>query len=226
MAEIPNLETLKRMAAVAAGDGYLHLPEVPGVCFPPRLDKTLPTPDREGCLALWERYGVPAHIRNHSRQVTKVMLGIGELALSRGLNVVLPYLLAGGLLHDIAKMYTIRHGGDHAQLGAALVLRETRNPLVAQMIYHHVGWPWRVDVENDHVLHVLLASYADKRVKHDNIVGLEERFADLLERYGKTERSRNFMAHAYLQAREIETKLSELLEVQLNEYSFDSGRLV
>ena len=210
----------------ASADSYLYLPEVPGVSLPPSLDRTLPTPDLEACLALWDRYEVPPHIRRHSRQVTNVMLGVGELALSRGRNIVMPYLLAGGLLHDVAKMYTINHGGDHAQLGAALVLRETRNPLVAQMVYHHVGWPWRVDVANDHALHVLLTSYADKRVKHDGIVSLEERFADLLDRYGKTERSRNFMAHAYLQAREIETKLSELLEVRLNEYSFDSGRLV
>lgn len=224
MPELPSLDTLKRMAANA--NGYLYLPEVPGVSFPPALDTTRPAPDEEGCRLLWERYEVPEHIRRHSRQVTNVMLGLGELALDRGRNIAMHCLLAGGLLHDLAKMYTIKHGGDHAQLGAALVLRETRNPLLAQMVYHHVGWPWRVDVSNDHVLHVLMTSYADKRVKHDGVVTLEERFADLIERYGKTERSRNFMAHAYLQALEIENRLSELLEVSLHEYSFDRGRLV
>ncbi|MDR1126149.1 MAG: HDIG domain-containing protein [Deltaproteobacteria bacterium] len=222
MPETPSQESLRQMAAA----GCPRLPEVPGVSFPPGLDKTLPTPDQKACLALWDRYGVPEHIRNHSRQVTRVMLDAGELLRNRGRDLMPPYLLAGGLLHDLAKMYTIKHGGDHAQLGAAVVLRETRNPLVAQMVYHHVGWPWRVDITNDHALHVLLAGYADKRVQHDRIVSLEERFADLLERYGKTERSRNSLAHAFLQAKEIETKLSELLEVALHEYSFNSRRLV
>lgn len=224
MPDLPSQEALQKMAAAAAG--YLYLPEVPGVSFPARLDKNLPTPDQAACLALLDRYAVPEHIRQHSRRVTQVMLGLGDLLLRRGRGVVLPYLLAGGLLHDLAKMYTIKYGGDHAQLGAALVMRETRNPLLAQMVYHHVGWPWRVDVNNDHVLHVLLAGYADKRVKHDRIVTLEERFADLRERYGHNERSRNFLAHSCLQANEIETKLAELLEVPLHEHSFNSRRLV
>ena len=222
MPETLSLETLQRMAAADCPG----LPEAPGLSFPAGLDKTLPRPDRQACQALWDRYAMPQHIRNHSRQVTRVMLSLGELLLRRGRDMVLPYLLAGGLLHDLAKIYTIRHGGDHAQLGAALVLRETGNPLLAQMVYHHVGWPWRVDISNDHALHVLLTGYADKRVRHDAIVNLEERFVDLRARYGKTECSRNALARAYLQAQEIETKLSELLEVSLSEYSFDSGRLV
>jgi hypothetical protein len=137
-----------------------------------------------------------------------------------------PALLAGALLHDLAKIYTVDYPGDHAQIGAAVAVRETRNYLVGQMIYHHVGWPWEVDINNDYLLHVLLLDYADKRVKHDRIVPLEERFADLRLRYGRNERSLAAIAFSQLQGQEIELALSRRLEVPVDEYPFDSGRLV
>jgi putative nucleotidyltransferase with HDIG domain len=169
---------------------------------------------------------MPPHIRAHSRRVAVVALALGELLAQKGARLSMPALLAGALLHDLAKIYTVEYSGDHAQIGAAIVVCETRNYLVGQMVYHHVGWPWQADTGNDYLLHVLLLNYADKRVKHDRIVTLEERFADLRQRYGRTERSRSAIACSYLQGREIEQALSERLEVQVDEYSFDSRRLV
>ena len=36
----------------------------------------------------------------------------------------------------------------------------------------------------------LIVNYADKRVKHDQIVTIQERFEDLIDRYAKTEQHR------------------------------------
>jgi putative nucleotidyltransferase with HDIG domain len=207
----------------------LFLPLSPKLHFPVGSAQEAlgaPSPGRRECEALWNRYSMPRHIRAHSLLVAAVTLGLGELLMQRGARLSRPALLAGALLHDLAKIYTVDYPGDHAQIGAAIAVRETRNYMVGQMIYHHVGWPWEVDINNDYLLHVLLLDYADKRVKHDSIVTLEERFADLRQRYGRTERSLAAIAFSQLQGLEIEQALSRRLEVPVNEYPFDRGRLV
>jgi putative nucleotidyltransferase with HDIG domain len=224
----------------------LHLPFVPGLSLPCCVQTgdisgdTIgdvsansgagagfqPVPDRQACEALWDRYAMPQHIRNHSIQVAAITITLGELLAQRGVRLSLQTLLAGALLHDIAKIYSVHYPGDHAQTGAAIAVRETHNYLIGQMVYHHVGWPWAVDIYNEQSLHALLLDYADKRVRHDQIVTLEERFADLRQRYGRSERSLAMIEFSRLQGYEIEKALSERLEVSVNEYPFDSGRLV
>jgi len=68
--------------------------------------------------------------------------------------------------------------------------------------------------------------YGDKRVAHDKIVPIEQRFGDLVERYGKTEEIRERIHSTNRQAKEIEDAFARLLEKNLNAHDFDRGRLV
>ncbi len=185
-----------------------------------------PVPDQDACTALWNKYDMPPHIRRHSSQVASVVANLGARLEAAGANVNRPVLLAGALLHDIAKAYTIEYGGNHAQLGAAWMRRETGNFHIAQMVLHHVHWPWALDVYNESMLPSLLVVYADKRVRHDEIVTIDERFEDLMRRYGHTELSRMFIKASREQGLDLEAALSKRLGVNLNEYSFNSRRLV
>lgn len=183
-------------------------------------------PDVTGCLTLWDKYGMPPHIRRHCIQVALIVADLARGMEHFGSALCRRTMLAGALLHDIAKIYTIRHGGAHSQLGAAQMLRETGNYTLAQMIYHHVSWPWNIDVDNSLTLPSLLLIYADKRVRHDKVVTLEERRLDLLERYGFTEQSRLYINESMRQAAAIEMALSQRLGVTLNECAFAGRRLV
>ena len=78
----------------------------------------------------------------------------------------------------------------------------------------------------DNWLLCLCLIYADNRVMHDGVVGTEERFTDLLERYGHTEEARKRIAVAHEQGLTIEAALSRRLRIDLHEHTFDSGRLV
>jgi uncharacterized protein len=49
--------------------------------------------------------------------------------------------------------------------------------------------------------------YADKRVLHTQVVTLTDRFADLKERYGKSEEAQRRLAALEEKARGLETKL-------------------
>lgn len=183
-------------------------------------------PDYDYCSHLWDVYDMPQHIRNHCTQVARVALTVAELINKNGAELEIPLVLAGAMLHDIAKIYTIRNGGSHAQIGASIVVRETNHRRISQMVLHHVYWPWAVDTDNDWILPALIIGYADKRVRHDKIVSLSDRLDDLLIRYGSTERSKALIIEANRQGQELEIKLGERAGVNLNEYSFDGGRLV
>ena len=188
--------------------------------------KRLLIPRREDCIALWECYAMLGNIRAHSEQVAGMAHALALRATEQGLDIYPDAVLAAGLLHDLAKTYTIHYGGNHTQLGAAWVMRETGNGPIAQAVIAHVDWPWVEDADNDGFFMPMAIAYADKRIKHDRCVSLEERFEDLLARYGVNDYVRSRIKGSFLQGKRMEEALSRRLGVSLHEYTVDSGRLV
>lgn len=181
-------------------------------------------PSEAQCVAWWDRFVMPEHIRAHSRSVAQVACFLAEAGNKRGLNIDVETVFASALLHDLAKIYCIRHGGNHSQLGGAWAMALTGNPLLSMGVMHHVYWPFAVDLER--FFTPLAVLYGDKRVSHDRIVHIEDRFGDLLDRYGKTPEIRERIHTTNRQAKDIEDALSRLLEIDLNAHDFDRGRLV
>ncbi len=186
-----------------------------------------PIPDEAACRALWTRYAMFAHIERHSERVAEVAVALARRAVDIGATrhpELVKLALAAGLLHDIAKSYTVQYGGSHAQIGASWVIDSTGNHKVAQAVYHHVEWPWPLP---DDLLHpVFLVIYADKRARHDEIVTLDERYEDLLVRYGKSEQSRIAIQRGWEHSKTIERVLSAQLEFPLHESTVVGGGLV
>ncbi len=199
-------------------------------------------PDDAACEVLWDQYRMPDHIRRHCRCVADFATAMARRAVelygessdpvpaAPGRHAPCPEGIvgvtrAGALLHDLAKKYCIRFGGSHAQLGASWVLEETGNQRIAQAVLHHVEWPWEYP---DNVCSpALFVGYADRRVKHDTYVTVQERYHDLLERYGKLDpRRHETISSAYERALTLERALSAQLELPLHACTFDSGRLV
>lgn len=181
-------------------------------------------PGLEDCRALWRRYAMLPNIEEHSLMVARVALYLGRRLQSAGVPLCLKTLQASALLHDLAKTYTIGHGGNHTQLGAAWVVQETGQPLIAQGVLFHAFWPWEFDLEAWPL--PILVQYADKLVRHNQVVDLKARFADLMERYGKTERARESIAQMEADAQAIEHILITTYKVDPYAYSVDCGRLV
>lgn len=205
-----------------------HLPPymvpLPHYCFDP-----LPAwhvPSVAECEALWNVYGMMEHIRAHSRQVAAVAVGLAEKAVERGFCVDIPAVRASALLHDIAKSYTILHGGSHAQIGAAWVVAETQNQGIAQAVRFHVHWPWEIPTDHRVCSLPFFVLYADKRIKHDQCVSLQERFEDLLVRYGSSEKSRNGIGVSHQQGLNLERAFTGQLGWNIHACTLDSGRLV
>ena len=193
---------------------------------PPVLPPTPagPTPGIEECRAMWDEKNMQPHIRDHCRMVANIAMWIGKRIKNAGVELDLDGLLAAALLHDSAKPYTVKHGGNHAQLGAAWVQQRVKNPRIAQCVLFHVHWPWELNARK--WPGPLIVQYADKRVMHDAFVTIEERFADLMERYGTTERGRWFIERSHREAELLERHFPSDLGIDIYANPFDSGRLV
>lgn len=183
-------------------------------------------PREEDCRALWDRYGMLENIRVHSLKVADFAYAVARAAVDKGVPVMPEAVFASGLLHDLGKTHTIHHGGNHAQIGAAWTMLETRNGPIARGVIHHVHWPFAERFDDDELFLVLAVIYADKRTRHDCRVSLDERFADLLDRYGVNEYARTRIGMSHEQGKRIEAALSRRLGVNLDEYTADCGRLV
>jgi uncharacterized protein len=78
----------------------------------------------------------------------------------------------------------LHNGGEHARLGAQW-LTDLGYPAVAEIVWEHV-WLSRHPAESDPLREVDIINYADKRVLHDLVVSMAQRFSDLRIRYGRT----------------------------------------
>lgn len=189
-----------------------------------------PVPDEAACLELWNRHAMLPHIGRHSRVVADMAEALArraaEIGPARPETVALAR--AAGLLHDLAKTYCVRYGGSHAQIGASWVIAATGHRRLAQAVYHHVEWPWPLpeSLAFGPLAPLFFVLYADKRAKHDTLAGVEERYADLMIRYGKTEHSRAAIARGREHVLTIERVLSAQLEFPLHESTVAGGRLV
>ncbi|MDW7772564.1 MAG: HDIG domain-containing protein [Desulfobulbaceae bacterium] len=131
------------------------------------------------------------NIRRHSVTVAKAALQIlnGYGANGRQQQAALPdtkLVVAGALLHDIAKTPCLREGCDHARAGARICM-ELGFPEIARIVAEHV-----ILKEYDPSRYrqgifsaVEIIYYADKRVRHEEVVSLEDRLEYILEHYGK-----------------------------------------
>ncbi len=170
-------------------------------------------PSRKQCLMLMDNHKMPLHIQEHSQQVAGIAIALGRHLSRCGVKLDVPLLEAGGLLHDIAKARCLRTGENHAVVGGQMV-REMGYPRVASIVEEHVT----ISVGDlaGPVSESLLVNYADKRVKHTEVVSLHERFGDLADRYAHTAERRARLAQNLSLFMSLEEKIFANLGIQPN----------
>ncbi len=147
------------------------------------------------CAALMDQHGMLTNIRQHSLAVAKLADQI-VTGLTRNADVYnsaeRKLVIAGALLHDIAKTPCLNGSCNHAAVGAE-ICRENNFHETAAIVEEHVilqsheparyktGEFWAGEI----------VYYADKRVLHDKIVSLKERLEYILVHYGKGDSKRN-----------------------------------
>ncbi len=152
----------------------------------------------------------PVHIRAHCRAVTSVAMQIAKAFMTEGIIINTDLLYTAGLLHDVSRvcdfkelvrdrfdeevtdekwerwtsLRTTYKGVHHADV-AAKYLNEKGFTETAEVIRMHKSTNIVDEPEGYDTLEKKILYYADKRVKHTEVVDLQERFRDGKERYGK-----------------------------------------
>lgn len=162
-------------------------------------------PTRAQCEALWEEYHTPAHVRRHCTQVAQVALFLGEQLQQAGIDLNVELCERAGLLHDLVRVTEweeLRYDEffdeppspqdiaaweeqrkkwspevPHAEVNAE-ILRDNYPLLAAVVASHSVRAVYSLSTWEEKIVH-----YADRRVAHDKIVTVEERFSDFSVRY-------------------------------------------
>ncbi len=132
-------------------------------------------PAAEECEAILTRiHPVEPAVLAHSRAVASAAVAMGRACNQAGAGLNLDLILAGALLHDLAKGRP-----DHARAGAEM-LREYSWPEVAMIVGAHIDLPVS---EDEPVTEAEVVHLADKVVRGVSLVSLEKRFAPVMERY-------------------------------------------
>jgi uncharacterized protein len=171
-------------------------------------------PGREECLRLMNEYGMLENIIEHSIEVANVALFLSEELNKRGQKIDLLLVEAASLLHDLTKTESFKTREDHARTGAR-VLKEIGYDEVGEVVAQHIWLSHEIDplfVSEEEVV-----NYADKRVMHDRIVSLEERFNDLRDRYGTDQKGMDYLGRMEKVIQEIENKIFLILQINPND---------
>lgn len=171
-------------------------------------------PTRQQCLSFMTDSQMPMHIQEHSHKVAEIAVGLGRYLNRLGAGLALSLVDAGGLLHDIAKMHCLHTGGNHGVVGGQMV-RQLGYSHVARIVEDHVSI--EATVLQFPITESLLVNYADKRVKHTEVVSLGERFGDLVERYGVTNERKARLSHILSLFIRLENKIFDGLDIQPND---------
>ena len=145
---------------------------------------------------------MPENIIAHSLQVRRVSLFFVDHLMNNGLNREL--VGAAALLHDITKTRSLQTKEDHAKTGEIL-LAAKGYPEVARVIGQHVFI--HESFSADEITEEEIVNYADKRVLHDSVASLEERMNYILQRYGKTAESRQWLNLLREKSKALENKI-------------------
>lgn len=125
-------------------------------------------------------------------------------------------VIAGALLHDIAKSKCLEENCRHAEVGAQLCAeagyREI-SPIVANHVLLADYQPDRYGRGEFSASELVF--YADKRVKHDQVVGLDERLEYILAKYAGTDTFREkLIRENFAACRVLEQHLFARLDIE------------
>lgn len=142
-------------------------------------------PSRIECMELLQRFDMPQHIRRHSLLVAEVALFLAGRLNGNCPGFDLRLIEAAALLHDIGKVSGLGTGQNHAELGFQM-LDGIVAPSVARIVREHISLDF--SQTGGPLTESLIVNYSDKRVKHDQVVSIQERYRDLIERYARAPR--------------------------------------
>jgi len=175
-------------------------------------------PSIQQCLDLHDKFEMLENIRAHSAVVARVAEALVDSLYRTGKSSgPLPdkaEVIVGALLHDIAKTLCIKTGCRHAEVGRRICL-ELGYPKLGEVVAEHVVLKnFTADLYIQGVFGTKeMVFYADKRVRHDQVVSLQTRLEYILDRYGDNNPLKEqLIRQNFKQSQELEKHLFSFLD--------------
>ena len=185
---------------------------MPGVNKNMTADQVNKYPTENECFKLIEKYEMFPNIVAHSIQVKNVSEAIYNHLVDK-ICISIELLVASALLHDIAKTRSIVNKEMRHDLTGGEMLRELGYDEIAVIVENHVvftGFEPEGPLTEKEIIF-----YADKRVMHDRVVNIDTRVADLVERYGKTEKIKELIIHNKQFIFQLENKIQRHMDINI-----------
>jgi putative nucleotidyltransferase with HDIG domain len=136
-------------------------------------------PSKEKCLDILNKNKTLPNIIEHCKAVCGFAEDLAEKLIKKGIEVNKKLVAAAALLHDIERLKE-----NHVIAGAKL-LKSMGFSEVAEIVRKHTMYAVEEPGGQLNTIEEKIVFYADKKVKGNKIVSLEERFEDLKKRYNK-----------------------------------------
>ena len=144
-------------------------------------------PTKEECLRILKESNVPDNIIAHCKAVGDFAMTVADKLESRGINVNRDLILAAALLHDIKKLSLNDHVIEGSEYIISLGFAEVANIIKKHGLAHLDNDDFKPKSWEEKAVF-----YADKRVKNDRVVSVEERFSYIRQRYKGAEIEREY----------------------------------
>ena len=165
--------------------------------------------DREKQQELFAKYNTPEHVQRHCDEVARVSVLIAEELNERGFELNIEELRGAALVHDV-----LRTEKEHDRLGAE-VLINMELPHEAELVRRHMTYhPFN---HADRFEEIDVLCLADRLVKEDCYVGLDERMQYLIDKPGKTPERTERILKAKAHTQDIIDELEGVLGMTLDE---------
>lgn len=164
--------------------------------------------DREKQLELFDKYNTPERMRRHCNEVARVARIIAERLNSKGYDINIDELYGAALVHDV-----LRAEKEHDKRGAEILLG-LNLPREAELVRRHMTYePFNHagDFEEIDIL-----CLADRVVKEDRYVGLDERMQYLIDKPGKNPERTARILKAKMHTQGIIDELEAVMGISLD----------
>ncbi|TGE39319.1 HD domain-containing protein [Desulfosporosinus fructosivorans] len=169
---------------------------------------SVPLPTEEECYKLLKMNNTPVKVIEHCKQVAGLSCWLGKQLCEAGYVLNLELLNTSAILHDIAKGKE-----DHARAGAEIM---ANYPEIAEIIASHM------DIFLDATQAITekeIVYLADKLVKNNRIILLQDRFKAVLKRFEGESQAQENIRQRFKNAQMIQTQIEYMLQKSLQNLS-------
>lgn len=166
---------------------------------------------------LYRKWQTPPHVKAHCKAVAETGVRLAKELNKKGYTLDLDLIRGSGMVHDVARIYE-----EHARLGYE-ILMDMGYPDEAEIVKVHMFYPTFNPVEELNECDIICL--ADRVVKEDKYVGLDERIEYIISKGPVTEeiKARIYKSKAITKSyiEEIETIMGKTFDELFREENSD-----